>query len=751
MGMRPSSETNDGEGTQFAVDQIGHVYDNVKKVAEKIDDLAIVADNANTIINSVSLAQSAASTAATQATAAGNSSASAAASAASAAASAQDAEDFAALSIPLTQKGQANGVLPLGPDSKAPIGFLPDAVLGTLRFQTAWNAATNTPAIPAAASANRGHYYVVTVAGTTMISGIADWVVGDWIVSDGTNWSKIDNSDKVSSVNGQTGLVVLAKADVGLSNADNTNDANKPVSTAQQAALDLKASLLTLAASTGATLVGWIQAGTSAIVRTIRDKLREQVSVYDFGAVGDGVANDTAAVQAALDSLGSAGGTVLVPNGCVLLIDSDLIIPDNCALVGAKAILGRTYGAPNINLYKPRIILNRTATIRLNNSAEVRRLGVIPKNFGFSATRANVNLWTGTAFTFVDNKSDQRLEDLFIIGFEFAGSTGANTRIDRPQIIRCKVDCLNGFYLKNVYDVPYITGCHQWPWATTESVPEANDAHLKRPGAFLWLDGVLNDWAKVTDCFTFGSLIGYRVSGADSATFLGCSADNSPGTADGSIGFLIEGNSYECRLVACQAAGRQKGISIQTTDGNGRVFIADTNVWESVTSAIEVVNGDVNIVNCGLRNTGGAGNGVYTQNTATQVRVIGTKINGFSIGLKTDSTGVAVLHDQCDFGGTATPVNNPYIKSIAAADPLPLDGINTVFSVVGTTNFANMANPALYAGKIVALKFSAALFVATGGNMKLAGGSSFNTANHATLMFVCDGTTFYEVERSLNN
>ena len=45
----------------------------------------------------------------------------------------------------------------------------------------------------------------------------------------------------VTSVNGQVGTVVLDKSDVGLGSADDTSDADKPVSTAQQTALDLKA------------------------------------------------------------------------------------------------------------------------------------------------------------------------------------------------------------------------------------------------------------------------------------------------------------------------------------------------------------------------------------------------------------------------------------------------------------------------------------------------------------------------------
>lgn len=45
----------------------------------------------------------------------------------------------------------------------------------------------------------------------------------------------------VTSVNGKQGAVTLAKGDIGLGNVDNTSDANKPISTATQAALNAKA------------------------------------------------------------------------------------------------------------------------------------------------------------------------------------------------------------------------------------------------------------------------------------------------------------------------------------------------------------------------------------------------------------------------------------------------------------------------------------------------------------------------------
>lgn len=57
------------------------------------------------------------------------------------------------------------------------------------------------------------------------------------------DWKTITAAGAVVSVAGKTGTVSLVKADVGLANVDNTSDANKPVSTAMQTALNLKANV----------------------------------------------------------------------------------------------------------------------------------------------------------------------------------------------------------------------------------------------------------------------------------------------------------------------------------------------------------------------------------------------------------------------------------------------------------------------------------------------------------------------------
>jgi hypothetical protein len=162
-----------------------------------------------------------------------------------------------------SERGIANGYVPTNASNKIDLTFLPDAILGQLIYGGVVNATTAVATLTNNAKtklgtalatitltndttavtgyvANEGIFYITSTAGT--FASIS-FEVGDWLISTGSSWIKIDNTDAVSSVAGRTGVIVLTKSDVGLENVDNTSDANKPVSTAQQTALNLKANL----------------------------------------------------------------------------------------------------------------------------------------------------------------------------------------------------------------------------------------------------------------------------------------------------------------------------------------------------------------------------------------------------------------------------------------------------------------------------------------------------------------------------
>jgi hypothetical protein len=80
--------------------------------------------------------------------------------------------------------------------------LLGDVVSG-LQFQELWDASTDTPDL-STATPNNGDFWIVKIAGTTDLSGITTWAVGDWAIyivpaGGGTAfWQKIDNATSLT-------------------------------------------------------------------------------------------------------------------------------------------------------------------------------------------------------------------------------------------------------------------------------------------------------------------------------------------------------------------------------------------------------------------------------------------------------------------------------------------------------------------------------------------------------------------------
>lgn len=125
-------------------------------------------------------------------------------------------------------------------------------------------------------------------------------------------------SDPVVDTQFTTGTVITADWLNGVNDFVNTDGATKVYAdnAATVAATAVRTDLANTAdASKGDALIGVKQPFTGATARTAHSKFTESVSVKDFGAVGDGVADDTAAIQAALTAAAAAGITLYIPAG----------------------------------------------------------------------------------------------------------------------------------------------------------------------------------------------------------------------------------------------------------------------------------------------------------------------------------------------------------------------------------------------------------------------------------------------------
>lgn len=98
-------------------------------------------------------------------------------------------------SIPLTQKGAALGVATLDADGRVPSAQLPASIAGSLVFKGTWDASSGVaPSLTPAAN----EYWVVSIPGSTSLSGITSWSPPDWAVYNGTVWEKVDQSAAAS-------------------------------------------------------------------------------------------------------------------------------------------------------------------------------------------------------------------------------------------------------------------------------------------------------------------------------------------------------------------------------------------------------------------------------------------------------------------------------------------------------------------------------------------------------------------------
>ena len=151
-----------------------------------------------------------------------------------------------------SEKGSANGYASLGADGKIPNAQVPAIAISDFLGDVADQAAM------LALTGQKGDW-------CTRTDETKDYIaIGDDLTQT-ASWRAVTTPNSgVSSFNGRTGAVTpqsgdYAKADVGLGNVDNTSDADKPVSTATQTALNDKADDNAVVHLTGAETVNGVK------------------------------------------------------------------------------------------------------------------------------------------------------------------------------------------------------------------------------------------------------------------------------------------------------------------------------------------------------------------------------------------------------------------------------------------------------------------------------------------------------------
>ena len=91
-----------------------------------------------------------------------------------------------------------------------------------------------------------------------------------------------------------------------------------------------------LVKTNGSSVNDYSQIGTSNATKTFKRKIQESVNVKDFGAAGDGTTDDTAAIQAAINSI--TAGTVIFPAG-TYRTTANITLKSNVNIIGYGAKL----------------------------------------------------------------------------------------------------------------------------------------------------------------------------------------------------------------------------------------------------------------------------------------------------------------------------------------------------------------------------------------------------------------------------
>jgi hypothetical protein len=432
--------------------------------------------------------------------------------------------------------------------------------------------------------------------------------------------------------------------------------------------------------SVDATQVAYTPAGDGAVVTTVQAKLRESVSVKDYGAVGDGFANDTAKIQAAITA--NPGKVIVFPKGTYSV--TEIIVSGNNTILDLDGS-SLAVRANNINCitFKP---ITAGATSDFLNGCSLRNGNILMTSYPTS-TGAGVELRQCNGFTmenvvFYD-------ADLQVYGGQLNIATGCRHYASRGSYKG------NGSAMIHLQEAAYGSGLYQ-PCYTFEFSNWVVACGVLRDACIRVHSG---------DGITFNG--GYAARGANTQVLVMSSRNGSyvgplqfngsyldavnPSTGSpNSVEIRADGNSssfvYSLILNGCTLGN---GTSVGVLCNKPETYVVSVigcyivNFASWAVSVEAGTTGDVLVSGCQLQNNGDGSSGV--------IRLAGTGGKSFNIAgnIFTNSQNVCVaMNGTWGRSAIVGNVNNSAISDIATSSavftsPLVLSGNASAYASLG--------------------------------------------------------------------
>jgi len=393
---------------------------------------------------------------------------------------------------------------------------------------------------------------------------------------------------------------------------------------------DLKISELPAASSVAdADLTPFVQtAPTPATRRATLSQLRRAVladrgvDVRDFGALGNGTANDAPAIQAAIDALGAAGGVVQFGPRTYRLASAITVSGSSVRLQGAGFAEG---GAPGQGTW---LTVDQTGFTPFTFTGIAAR-GSVVRDMAFrqSHTAAQNASWAPTNYDFLFRVTDC----LGGVDFDNVMLSGINRGIfvrnsGRTDFRRIRGQVFNtGIEIDEGYDTSRISNLHFWPFFSANNNvvrwQQANGDAL----VFRRCDGVFVDQAFA---------LGYRSMFRFTSSAAGFTQKFSIGQAyadfvrhgvwveaAGTDG-QIDAMTVQCEIFNAGGAPLPGSIGIYVNTNSSRVQVGSLRIDDAEDNPIRIEGhsnridiGALRCVNFNLRNNGAAA--IHLANAAT--------------------------------------------------------------------------------------------------------------------------------------